>query len=481
MTRVLRTAGGGAAAPAAAAAALFAASLAVFWPGIVEYDVLRQYEQIVAGRLDDWHPPALARLWEATLAWRHDLAPLLALQLALYWLAIGLIATALARRGRARAGWATLAVAALPPFLGWQGVVVKDTQFVGATLAAFGLIAFWRLRARAVPWGAGIAAGVLLAYAMLLRANAVFALAPLIAMLLPLRRMRHRVIAGVLILAAGLALSGPVNRHLLGATRPSGVQKTQPFYDLAGIAVRTGGDDGTGLSAQAARVMAARHCVSPLFWDSIGDDAHCGPVTRRLWAQPPATLYPRLAISAARHPLAYLSHRAAHWNMTERWIVPAHLPFADPPAWGEPNAVGLPTVGSAAMHRWQAIAAWLVETPLGWPIAWLALAAGLAWTAWRRPAAPARDLAAALLASAIALEASFVAVSIASDLRYHLWPMIATALAGVLLADRAVPRRAFVPLAVVVVTATLARLALPTPPQDYAALIGWWPGAIALQ
>ena len=398
-------------------------------------------------------------------SWRRDLAPLLAAQLALYWLAIGLIAAALSRSGRARAGWATVAVAALPPFLGWQGVVVKDTQFVGATLAAVGLVAFWRLRGRAVPWAAGIAAAVLLSYAMLL----------------PLRRTRHRVIAGVLILAAGLALSGPVNRHLLGATRPSGVQKTQPFYDLAGIAVRTGGDDGTGLPAAAARMMAARHCVSPLFWDSIGDDPQCGPVTRRLWAQPPATLYPRLAMSVVRHPLAYLSHRAAHWNMTERWIVPAHLPFADPPAWGEPNDVGLPTVGGAAMHRWQGIAAWLVETPLGWPIAWLALAAGLAWAAWRRPPAPARDLAAALLASAIALEASFVAVSIASDLRYHLWPMIATALAALLLADRPVPRRAFVPLAVVVVTATLARFALPAPPQDYAALIGWWPGTIALQ
>mgnify|MGYP001002987693 CR=1 FL=1 len=44
-----------------AATLLFAASLALFWPGYAEYDTLRQYEQVVSNQLDDWHPPIMAR------------------------------------------------------------------------------------------------------------------------------------------------------------------------------------------------------------------------------------------------------------------------------------------------------------------------------------------------------------------------------------------------------------------------------------
>ncbi|MDD1452549.1 hypothetical protein NHF48_019040 [Sphingomonas sp. H160509] len=93
-----------------------------------------------------------------------------------------------------------------------------------------------------------------------------------------------------------------------------------------------------------------------------------------------------------------------------------------------------------------------------------------------RPRDPVRDLATALLVSALALEASFAVLSIASDLRYHLWPMISTAVAVVLLADRAPPRKILAvgasALALVVVSGTAARVMLPQPPQTYAGMLG---------
>ena len=82
----------------------------------------------------------------------------------------------------------------------------------------------------------------------------------------------------------------------------------------------------------------------------------------------------------------------------------------------------------------------------------------------------------ALLVSAIALEASFAALSIASDLRYHLWPMIATAVASVLIANRPMPRKILVvgagALVMVVGSGIAARVLLLQPPQTYAGMLG---------
>ena len=78
-------------------------------------------------------------------------------------------------------------------------------------------------------------------------------------------------------------------------------------------------------------------------------------------------------------------------------------------------------------------------------------------------------------ASAVPLGVAFLyfaAISIASDLRYHLWAMIATALALVLL-GRAPWRRRWRTLLALVLAAVIgvggvARAVLPPPPQDYA-------------
>ena len=114
----------------------------------------------------------------------------------------------------------------------------------------------------------------------------------------------------------------------------------------------------------------------------------------------------------------------------------------------------------------------LADTPLGWPIVWVALAMAALIEAIRRAASPLRDFALALLISSLALEASFALISIAADLRYHLWPMIAAALGAILLIAEARPARrmlvtSILALSLVIASGIAARAILPPAPSGY--------------
>ena len=457
------------------AAALCLASLALFWPGTAMYDTVAQYRQVLSDVYDDWHPPAMARIWALLAPLGPGATPMLALQLATYWLGLGLLAGALARLERSRSALAILVIGLLPPFLGWQGVVLKDAQLVGALLAALGIIGWWRLARRPLPGAMWAAVVVLLAYAVLVRANAVFIVVPFVVMLTPrAAQPRAKLITGLVAVIVVLAIAPIVNHQLLRA-QPSGVEATQALYDLAGIAARAPDSATTGLTRSEVATVIARHCAKPFFWDPLGDDAHCGTTMARLRALPTATLYLTLASAALHHPIAYAGHRLAHLNSTDRWLVPFHWPSAAPPAASEPNPLGLANPGAGA-RAWGSLTAVIVETPLGWPIAWIIIAITALAASVSQPRDPVRDLAVALLVSALALEASFVVLSIASDLRYHLWPMIATALATVLLADRLPPFRILVigttAFVLVVGSGIATRVLLPQPLQSYAGMLG---------
>lgn len=456
-----------------AAAVLFLASLVVFWPGYVQYDSLAQYRQALSGAYDDWHPPIMAHLW--SLFGAAGQGPMAALQLGGYWLGFGALAAALAASGRWRTAALLTGVALWPPLLGWQPVVLKDTQMLGALLAATGLVGWWRLRGRAVPVAVWPLVTLLFGYAMLVRANAVFAVVPLCVLLLrrrggvPSLRQAGIGAGGVLVaILAVIALAASLNHGLFAAAR-SGVERTQPIYDIAGIAVRSG-DAAIGIPAPAIARLAGRACVRPYFWDPLGEPTRCEAEVAPLRELPPGMLYGRLALAAAHHPLSYATHRLAHLNSTWRWLVPYRWPGAAPPEANEANMLALSTPGEAAL-AWQRLATLLVETPLGWPVLWVVLALAALPRAVRGKDSASR-LAAALLASALALELSFVVLSIASDLRYHLWPMAATAIGWVLLGRWRVPRAGLAAVALVVLAGGAARLLLPAPPQTYRDMLG---------
>ena len=458
-----------------AVALLVALVAATFWPGVAMYDTVAQYGQVLSGKVDDWHPPVMVRLWQLLHRLGPSTAPMFFLQTALYASGFALIVAALVRQGRWRAGVAAAILALSPLLLGWQMVIVKDAQMLGALIAAFGIIADHRLTGRKTSAGAIAIVGLLLTYATLVRANAAFATVPLVMLVSPgPRKMLARGMTAIVAILVVLGVSPLINHDLFGASS-SGVAKTQPLFDLAAIAVAAPRASSPFTSSERAQI-AARHCVKNFFWDPIGDPTACGPITARLNGRNEADLYIELARSAGAHPLAYGMHRARHWNSTERWLVEPNLPDAAPPIEAEPNDLGLVTPSSPIAEAWQDAAGLEAATPLGWPIVWTLVGLLLLPGAWRRRSDPAGGLALALLASALTLEASFMVISIASDLRYHLWPMAASGLALILLGnDPRLRRREWivgaVALSLVIAGGAMARAVLPLAPDTYEGMV----------
>jgi len=447
-----------------------------FWPGVAHYDSMAQYQQVVSGAYYDWHPPAMARLWSLfhALGWAGQ-GPMFLLQTVLYWTGLGLLAAALARGGARIPAMAVLALGLWPPILGWQAVVVKDGQMAGALLAATGLAAWRRLQAKPLgPVGAA-AVLVLLVYAVLVRSNAIFAVAPLaVGLLAPWRwhDWRSRVLLIGAATLATLALSSPINHGVLGA-EASGVEATQPIFDLAGIAHRAGPEAVPLLPPETWRQLEAQRCFSSLLWDIFSIGKRCDFIQDGLTGQPRREIFSAWTRAISEHPGAYMSHRLAHWNATMRWFVPWHFPQAVPQAESLPNTFGLGSPGRQ-VAGYDRLAGWLVNGPAGAPI--LALALALAVLALARPAqSAAHGLAVPLALSAAAMELSFLVVSIAIDWRYHLWSMLAAWLSAILLVTEPLPRRhlriALAGLALIALTTFGARLILPQIGDDYEALI----------
>jgi len=453
--------------PALLAASLLAvACAALVWPGIAAYDATTQFTQAITGRYDDWHPPVMARLWSLFLkagAW--GTAPMLLVQLALFWSGLAMLAVALRRARAPVAGWCVLAVGLVPPLFDWMTVVDKDCQMIGALACATGLVALFRLAKRRVPAWAGAIAAILLAYALLLRANSVFAVMPLAlawAGWFGLRRwwLRGAALLGATLLAIGA--SGPVNHGLLGADR-SGVQYTLPIFDLAGIADRAHLAAMPGLSPDDWARAERLHCATPFYWDPFADPARCGPMGDILVSDTdaPPPLFRNWIAAIIAHPIAYAAHRAAHLNATLRIATPpdersATAPFATPETLYAIGAKATPV--SRGLSR---IAAGAAETPIGVPAVWLVAALAMGWVLRATPRQPARDLGLSLVASGLLMTASFAVVSIASDLRYHLWLILSTALAAALLGGcRRVPRGRLAIAAGLVVAACAASILL---------------------
>jgi len=464
------------------AAILCLGSLMLFWPGYAGFDAIDQYQQAMSGRYNDWHPPAMARLWSILhQSFGGVTAPMFAIQILSYWFGLGLFAAALVRERRPGAGLVILTIGAFPPFLGWQVEVLKDSQMIGALVAAMGLVATYRLRGVRMPRASVAAVIVLIGYGTLVRGNGAFATVPLAVMLVPRLSTRWRIAIASIAIVIGLFALPIFNQHVLGAAA-SRVQRSQPIFDLAGIAMN--GGDGTGLTRSERAAIRDGHCYKPYFWDPLGHARRCGPALSRLMTEPMSALISNWMRAIVQNPTAYLQHRTAHLNATERLIVPRRWlrgapatrswqPGHDTETTADDFIIAEP--GPLA-KRFQYLVGRLADTPLCWPIFWVALALTGLCALRKSPAGPVRALALALLVSALALDASFVVLSISSPLRYHLWPMLATALAFVLfLSERAGSPRVWMAgglaVTLVIATGTAARLILPPASKTYSGML----------
>ncbi|MFN0122588.1 MAG: hypothetical protein ACKV2V_18990 [Blastocatellia bacterium] len=190
--------------------------LLIFWPGIAGIDTTEQWEQIVSGRYDDFHPifhsftmAALLRLW-------HHPAAIAMAQIAAMALTAGAGLHALARRGvPRRILWITaILFAAAPPNFMTVINLWKDTLYsiavLGLTVIVFAMLS--RPRLARVPWWMWAALGVTAALAGLFRHNGVSVTWGTMALLalFRIREWRGIATAVLLILVLREGTRGPV-------------------------------------------------------------------------------------------------------------------------------------------------------------------------------------------------------------------------------------------------------------------------------
>lgn len=442
---------------------LASAHAALFWPGIMTWDAIRQYGQAVSGQYDDWHPPAMNWLWRQARGLATGPAPMLLLQVALYWggTLLWLCAALRDRTGPGRRAALVIGVLALSPVaLVLIGTVLKDSLFAGALLLASGLLAV--ARGRRLP---RLIAALLLVAAATLRFNAVPACLPLLLLACPpaWRSTLPRLAMTSLLAALPLVLALPLANAALRAQR-SGVELSLVIYDLGGIG-RFSHSDAFPPSGVADPVAVNATCYTPVSWDRYAwwgeDPCAIGFTTLRAPLHTGQGPYAWWASAVAAHPLAYAEHRLAHFNANTRFLVhdadlPALSIASDPNRWG--FALAPDPARSGVTHAAQT----LLKSPFGWPICWLVLGLGLLVL---RPALRSFDPAAAMAWSAVLYGFSYLPLSVASEVRYHLWTIAATGIAAALTLPRADVRAlpgwrwalAGAPLVVAVLGGILAR------------------------
>lgn len=410
------------------------AEVLAYRPGMMTWDSIRQYGQALDGDFDDWHPPAMEWLWRRMLPIARGPATMLAVQLALYWSGVAVFALWAVRAGRGRLAVLLTAGAMMPVAVVLMATIIKDSLMAGLLMLASAILAMLPLKGR---WVARIFALLLLVAAATLRFNALPACLPLAVALLPAswRATRGRMAAAILIPAIVIAAAMPLANRAIGA-RPSGVGLSLVIFDLGGITYHSGTNVFPAIAGVADPVAVNRQCYSPKRWDTyswwtadpcpIGFDS----VGRKFIAsgESPYRHWLRAVIA---HPFAYAEHRLTHFNINTRFLVHDEVerPVQDvipPNDWGirlEPSGLRV-WIDRAA--RWSAL------TPLGWPIWWMALAAGMLAVA---PALPSRRLIVPFALSGLLYGLGYLPASVACELRYHLWTMLATMLAAAFMLD----------------------------------------------
>jgi len=435
-----------------------------YWPGIMTWDAITQYDQAVQGYFEDWHPPLMAWIWRQLIAIKAGPALMYLLQLGLYWAGYGLIAAAAIKRRQPLAACLILACALMPFPLALMGSVLKDCLMEGFFLTGVGLLLWVQ---RAPHWGLRIAAMLSLLLGALLRFNAFLAVVPLLVSLLPFswRNTTPRLIAASLLWLAVVPASLPLANRLIGADKTH-VELSLIIFDLGGITRHSGTDAFPPLGVADPVAVNAR-CYRPDKWDSYAP-----------WAEPVCPInfdrveaaverdgispYSRLLHAILAHPIAYAEHRLAHFNLNSRFLVRNEVQGPAPDR-AIDNDWHFTVTRGPGLKLINTLTGISIHSPLGWPIVWIALAGGLLSI---RNFLPSAALITPIGLSAFLYGLGYLPLSVSSELRYHLWTItgaaIATAFAAAdLRSGAAIPRgrliAALAPAALAALLCTLAR------------------------
>lgn len=167
---------------AVSAAVLWIANTAMFYPGFMSSDSLKQLSQALGVQpYHDWHPPIMAFLWSIGIGLTGTIGSMLAFQLLLLWGSLFLLALYIYRVSGS--WWLSLLPIVLglsPVIINISGVIWKDVHMAFALLWATVCILWLRLAInKKVRIALFIGIISCLMYALLLRYNALFAVLPI--------------------------------------------------------------------------------------------------------------------------------------------------------------------------------------------------------------------------------------------------------------------------------------------------------------
>jgi hypothetical protein len=407
------------------AAFLASLNLAIGFPGEAGPDSQSQYAQVVAGHLDDWHPPIMAWLWSIFRLVADGDAPMFCFQVVFYWLSFGLIAITLARAGRTPAAWAMLGVALLPPFLRLNVVLLKDVGMAVTFLSAFAAMFWYRSQNREPPMAVAAISLVLLFYGALVRANAVFAVAPLFAYIIRPRWLGRPwlLLAASIPVALALVPAANVFNHRVLHAEPLRIIRCLQIFDITGVAFYS--DElavfGRDHSFTREEVTACYHphgfdSLSPwgecrFFWNRLAVSPNLQGTVENLdgrsamGAEPNPDLFGLWIAAIVRHPLAYAVHRLGNFSSEV-----TALPYFDFDA---------ETIPSPYRAIYDVVTA---------PAVWLVIGVGLlVQLAKARPLrrSASTDAALALLLSGLPYASAYFIIGLATESRYLFWSLIA--------------------------------------------------------
>lgn len=432
-----------------------AVNVAAWFPGIMTWDSYHQYSEALSGRYSDWHPPVMAWLWRLFAPVTPAGSALLVMQVAIYWAALFTIARVLLVRGRVGAAAAVVAVGLFPPALVMNAFIWKDVGACVCLLLAFALT----LSARAGEgWrvAPAIVCGVALAYALLVRSNAAFAVTPLAIYAVAPRIGRKPIwfaAANLVLIVVSLAAFTAANRFVFRA-EDSHASNSLKMFDVAGSAhfART-----TDMYPAGVPLALVDRCYTPQWWDALKIGECKVPLVRNrissgAWLR-----------TAAHHPAAYVRHRLTHFNEAMFAWVPARTyvyPISESDRYYRPVPRS-PIEG--LIIGWHAD---MAPFPPFSPAIYLVLALGVFMLMVSRttPAAPLHAGAFFLSGSVLLYSLSFLIGGVANMYRYQCYLIVGALVAAVLFwagrpAGRRIGRGEGVAAAAVVLTALMVTVA----------------------
>jgi hypothetical protein len=409
--------------PALLALAGFALSLAVFYPGVMNYDARYVYMDGQKGFYGDWQSPVMTWIWKVIDPIAPGVASMFLLIAGLYWLGIFVLSRSLARRSFTLA--ITLPLLALtPPLFAFVGMIWRDVFMAACWLLAVAIV-FAAGRRTERMLAIKVVACALVALGVLLRPNAVAAAPLLITYIIWPQQFSFKrvVLAFVPVMVALAALVQVVYYGVLNATRQHPLHSIVVF-DLGGIAHFSGTNPFPVAWTPEEMERVRSGCYDPEAWNSYWN-GHCKFVMekveheQKLFGTPALT---RAWIDGIRnHPAAYIKHRLTFFGTflfgrnAAMWTAdiehPPKLVFED--RW----------TFTALRHIHDA----LQPTPVFRGGTWLAACILLCIIAWRRRTTPEGAFALATCGSGALYVLSYLPLGVACEFRYLYWAVLASA------------------------------------------------------